>query len=328
MNIFLTFDYELFFGHPTGSAEKCILSPTRELIRIADKHQVRFTFFVDIGYIIQLEKWSTKFEHLKVDLENIIGQLKVLKEKGHDLQLHIHPHWETAHYENGEWRFDMRGNYKLADFKDDQVEEIVNSYKSKLEEINGEPVYGFRAGGWCLQPFDRFKSIFQNAGIRIDSTVFQGAHMKTDHYYFDFRGAPNKGRYRFEDNLCEENEAGTFLELPIGGYRYSPFFFWQLYILGRLLPRRHKMLGDGNFISQGGKKYESLRKPIWDHVSCDGYYASKLNTITEKFYGQKRSDLVIIGHPKSMTQYSLEKIDDYILNQCKIHSFLTLADVE
>ena len=197
-----------------------------------------------------------------------------------------------------------------------------------MEEIIGHKVVGFRAGGWCLQPFDRFAPVFKKAGIKIDSTVFQGGHLSTKHYFFDFRNAPSKGRYRFENDLWTEQNKGSFLEIPIGGYKYKPGFFWRLYVLGRLIPRRHKMLGDGHFISQGGKKYESLKRPIWDHVSCDGYYASKLNTITKKFDNQNRTDLVIIGHPKSVTRYSLEKLEQYIRVQRKKHTFLTLSSAE
>ncbi len=328
MNIFLTFDYELFFGTPTGSPEKCILSPTEKLIKIASKQQVRFTFFVDIGYLIQLKKWGQRYPKLSKTYEDIAAQIKTLMAEGHDIQLHIHPHWETAKYIKGEWEFTMDNNYKLVDFTDEEVESIVLTYKSALEEITGQKINGFRAGGWCLQPFKKFSSLFKKAGISIDSTVFQGGHLETKHYYFDFRKAPDKGRYKFENDLCIEKEDGSFLELPIGGYKYTPDFFWRLYILGRLLPRRHKMVGDGNFIPQGGKKYESLKKPIWDHVSCDGYYASKLNEITNRFSRKNRTDLVIIGHPKSMTQYSFEKLDQFIQLQQKKHTFLTLADAE
>ncbi len=328
MNIFLTFDYELFFGEPTGSAEKCILSPTSKLMEIARKLNTRFTFFVDVGYIIQLEKHGVNHPELTQTSTQIKKQIKALINEGHDIQLHIHPHWETAEYKNGSWNFNIDGNYKLADFENDKIEKIVFDYKSKLEEITGTKTIGYRAGGWCLQPFEKFSSIFKKAGISIDSTVFQGGHLETKHYFFDFRKAPSRGRYRFENDLCTEEEDGHFLELPIGGYKYKPGFFWRLYILGRLIPRRHKMVGDGNFISQGGKKYESLKRPIWDHVSCDGYYASKLNTITTNFARQNRSDLVVIGHPKSMTKFSFEKLEQYIKVQQKKNSFLTLSAAE
>ncbi|MDX1651492.1 MAG: polysaccharide deacetylase family protein [Brumimicrobium sp.] len=326
MNLLLTFDYELFFGKPTGTVSRCILQPTKRLIALGQKHNVKFTFFIDIGFIMRLEALKDKFKALNEDYLQITAQIKELINNGHDLQLHIHPHWDYAHFNGENWEIDLDGHYKLADFDEAESSSIIKRYKIALEKLTGKKITGFRAGGWCLQPFSQFYTTFKEAGIKKDSTVFPGAKLESKHYYFDFRNAPTKGRYFFEDDLCMENKDGYFLELPIGGYKYHPLFFWRLYALGRLFPSRHKMAGDGNFIAQPGKKFTSLKKSTWDHVSCDGYYAQKLNTITNKFHSKGRSDLVIIGHPKSMTLFSLEKLDEYIGLQKNKHSFITLSE--
>ncbi len=44
MNIFLTFDYELFFGEKTGTVEKCMINPTNELLKISKKYSIPMTF--------------------------------------------------------------------------------------------------------------------------------------------------------------------------------------------------------------------------------------------------------------------------------------------
>ena len=56
MKILLTFDYELFFGTSTGTPYKCMIKPTNELIKIAERHNIRYSFFIDCGYIIKLEQ--------------------------------------------------------------------------------------------------------------------------------------------------------------------------------------------------------------------------------------------------------------------------------
>ena len=94
MNIFLTFDYELFFGENPGSVEKCMLEPTRDLLRIAKGRNVSYTFFVDIGYIIRAEEYP----ELEEEVSKVKTQLLHLVSLGHDLQLHVHPHWENAEY--------------------------------------------------------------------------------------------------------------------------------------------------------------------------------------------------------------------------------------
>jgi len=65
MNIYLTLDYEIYFGENHGTVEKCIIYPTSELIRIAEKHNVRFSFFVDCGFILKLDEFRKKFPALE-----------------------------------------------------------------------------------------------------------------------------------------------------------------------------------------------------------------------------------------------------------------------
>lgn len=328
MNVFLTMDYELFFGDPSGSAEKCMLDPTEKLIQLSQKHKIGMTYFVDVGYLIQLEKQGVTYSELKATYDLIVKQLQKLLETGNDVQLHIHPHWEAAKYDGLRWDMCVDGNYKLSDFSPEKVEDIVVRYKQKLEEIIDRKVHGFRAGGWCLQPFSLVKDIFKKVGIQYDSTVFPGAALKTNHYAFDFKNAPKElGRYRFESDLCVADPKGSFIELPIGGWKYHPIFYWNLYVKGRLRPDLHKMMGDGQFISQGGRKYAQLSKSSWNHVSCDGYFAQKLPKITTHFAHKKRSDLVVIGHPKGQTKFSLKKLDNYIERFKTKTNFLTFKDL-
>jgi hypothetical protein len=56
MDIYLTFDYELYFGEPTGSIEKCIIEPTEALLKVADEFGVKLVQFVDCGYLKKLQE--------------------------------------------------------------------------------------------------------------------------------------------------------------------------------------------------------------------------------------------------------------------------------
>lgn len=327
MNIFLTFDYELFFGEIKGTVQKSIIEPTEKLMEIAEKHNVCFTFFVDVGYLIQLEKFKNHYPNLQIDYQMIMDNIKLLLSKGHDLELHVHPHWETATYDGGEWSFDAVNFYKLTDFNQEDLNLIFSKYHKYLSNALGYKTPVFRAGGWCLQPFEKVKQSFVDNEIKIDSTVFPGGFFDKGSYYFDFRNAPNIGRYFFENDLCVEDKQGRFLEIPIGGWKYKPIFYWKLYVLGRLSPKYHKMLGDGFALSQPGRKWKNLKYGSWNHVSCDGYFAAELEKITNKYSKQNRSDLAIIGHPKGMTLFSLKKLDSYIGKMIKNgHVFKTLKE--
>ncbi len=324
MNVFLTFDYELFFGSASGTVQKCLIEPTNRLLDLSRKYHAPMTFFVDIGYIIALERQLNDFSILKMDYDLVIDQIQEMIVAGCDVQLHIHPHWEKTHFDGEKWQFVTKNAYKLADFEAEERERIIRTYKSKLDSIIGRNTHTFRAGGWCIQPFDQLEKLFQELEIKYDSSVFSRGHFEAGEYSFDFRNAPTKDQYRFQNDVCTENENGFFTEFPIGSYRYSPLFYWRLYILGRLNPASHKMIGDGIFMSQPGRKKQVLTHFTWNHASTDGFYASKLAKITEIAFKKRQQNLVFIGHPKSCTLYSLNLLDRYIAkynSRCKFTHF-------
>ena len=304
-----------------------MIEPTNRLIELAETHDVRYTFFVDVGYICRLEEYMEEEPQLRQDYRVVCDQLTTLVRKGHDLQLHIHPHWERSTFENGKWTCNTKDAYRLNDFTDDEIAAIFKKYKAKLDGFRLSPCQAFRAGGWCIQPFNRLKPFFEEHQITIDSSVFPGGYFHSGNYYFDFRNAPLKSSYTFENDVCEEEENGKFTEFPIASYRYSPLFYWRLYVLGRLFPNQHKMIGDGKFMDQPGRKRSVLTRWTWNHVSTDGYYSSLLPKIFKHYKQRKWSSLVVIGHPKSMTNYSFRKLQQFIDGQGKKYVFRSFNDL-
>jgi hypothetical protein len=114
MKIHLSFDYELFFGANSGTVQKCMLEPTERLLALATKHQVPLIFFVDAGYLHALQKHQHEASCAK-DYALVKAQLVKIHQSGHEIGLHIHPHWEDSVFENGKWNISTR-RYKLADF--------------------------------------------------------------------------------------------------------------------------------------------------------------------------------------------------------------------
>ena len=319
MRIFLTYDYELFFGKESGTVTKCMMEPTNDLLLLAKDKSVYYTFFVDVGYLVAAEKYP----ELTAELEQVKAQIKEMISNGHDVQLHIHPHWESSVWKEGKWEMNTEGNYRLADFDPSERTRIIKTYKSKLESIIGRPCNAFRAGGWCIQPFDELKDDFIANQIKIDSSVIPGDLMITNNYYLDFRTAPKLSKYRFEDDVCKADDKGKFIEYPISSLRYSPLFFWQLYVLGRISPDKHKMIGDGKFISQGGRRKRVLTTYSTHHVSTDGYYAKKLEAGLQKAINLGHEEMVVIGHPKGNTKYSVQMLEKFIEGNYTKHSFTT-----
>ena len=298
MNIYLTLDYEIYFGEQHGSVTKCIIEPVNRLREISKRTGVLMTYFIDIGHVIALERNIPKFPELKIDLDLLIKNIKDLVNEGNDCQLHIHPHWETS------------------------------TYKNKLESITKLPVNSFRAGGWCLQPFSKIKDVFIQTEIKIDSTVFPEGKSNSKYYFYDFTNCPKKSNWKFSNNLCEEDENGDFLELPISSYNYSPLFFWKLFLLGNLFPKNHKPLGDGKPMPSIGFRKKVLTKGGRFSANLEGYYVTKLPAIIKQNKNKGYQDTVILGHPKALTKFSLIKLEEQINKLKSKNSFMRFSDVK
>ena len=329
MKVFLTLDYELFFGDNPGTIEKCMLEPTNLLLDLAEKHKIGMTFFVDAGHLSRILELKAQFPQLQAEEDKIIKQLNRILSVGCDIQLHIHPHWEDAKFDGVKWQMNVGGNYKLSDFSTETAAEIFRKYKRVLEQTITRKVHSFRAGGWCIQPFMHIKDVMQEEGVRYDTSVFPGGKMITGDYEFDFTKAPkNLGRWKFSSDECQPDAAGYFTEIPIATYRYNPLFYWELFAWGRIYPSHHKFIGDGNYIPQPGRRKELLTTFSWNHASLDGYYAKKMKTICTFYLKQKRTDLVYIGHPKGLTRYSLSKLDQFIKEMKNKVDFTTFNQLD
>jgi hypothetical protein len=329
MKILLTFDYELFFGAKVGSFERCILEPVNELVRIGNKYDVKYTFFVDAGYLSRLNSYHTN-KSCRQERSINLRIIEELLRNGHDIQLHIHPHWEDSSYSESGW--DINPNrYRLSQFSKNEIEGIVFRYKDTLTSIVGDNIFAYRAGGWCIQPFDKIKDALKENNIWMDSTVFSGGISLSSTHFFDFRNAPNDTMWRFEDDPLIKRPGGFFTELPISSLFIGPIFYWKFAISRKLGGNLHKAYGDG--VPIGKTKSELFRLLInggQSVASTDGYKILGLfNAYNDykKRYGDN-GYFVTIGHPKACTLFSLKMLERFILTNLDSNEFITCEEVE
>jgi len=307
MRISLTFDHELYFGTPSGSAEQCLLKPADALLNLARKYNMKFTWFVDAGYLMALQKYALAEPSLAQDFAKIREQLRVMVEEGHEIGLHIHPHWDNSKFVHGQWIHPTQG-FKLSDYKQEEAEEIVRRYNEVLKNVTGYIPVSYRAGGWCLQPFAPLKNVFEEIGIQYDSTVFKGGYYQGYPFDYDFRKTPSTSKWNFSDDICKEDKDGKFLELPINSTYLSPAFYWNLFVQGRLNKSLHKGMGDGNPIPAKGLLKKYLSQGAISAVSTDGYLVNSLFKVRAE---NKKDFIVTIGHPKATSFYTLQRLEEY-----------------
>lgn len=313
MRTLLTLDYEVFFGRQTGSVARCVLEPTAALIDVAARHGAKLVFFVDAGFLLRLRAEMKGSARLAADHDALCRQVEALSRAGHEIQLHIHPHWEDSRWTGEGWDIDVR-RYALQSFSPAEVHDIVGRYTAVLRELAGpDAAFAFRAGGWVIQPFQGIRSALLAHGVTIDSTVFAGGLSESPVQPYDFRGAPAKSRWRFDADPLVEAPHGPFLEVPIASRTLPPSFFWRLAAARKLGGARHRAFGDGAPLAmEGGDLRRRLTRATNSVVSLDGYKASFLAQSAREWQALGHEDFVAIGHPKALTPYSLERLDQFL----------------
>lgn len=310
MNVHITFDYELFFGTYSGSAEKCLLEPTSRLLELGQQHQAYFTFFVDAGYIYQLQQHAHDAACAQT-LKKVGSQLTTLLQAGHEIGLHIHPHWEDSFFKNGKWHMNTT-RYKASDFTKTEIQNIVNKYHTALKTITGKSCNTYRAGGWCIQPFQHIREALMAQHIFTDSSVYRGGYHQFSAHSYDFRKAPDATEWRFDTDECVPAENGRFTELAITPLTLSPVFYWQLYLNMKLNPDFYKPLGDGMWLKDKKKIYRQFYRQTHHFACCDGYFASTLIPAFKTLSKQHKKRMVILGHPKSLAPCSFLYLEQFI----------------
>lgn len=327
MQILLTFDYELFFGARTGSAQRTLVEPSDALLDLARIRKVPLVFFVDAAYIAALNRERKAHRAVQADYDAVCRQVERIARAGHEIQLHIHPHWEDCRWVDGAWRVNTR-RYRLHDFDDVDIPVLVQSYVDILRGLAGaDHAYVYRAGGWMIQPFDRLRSGLLKAGVRIDSTVFFGGLERGIERTFDFRGAPRYGHWRFDRDPCVPDPAGTFVEVPIASQDVGPAFYWRLALHRTLGGESAKPFGDGSPIEPG--RSDMLRKLLGATntvVSMDGYKSVLLEQAYRRYAAAQANEFVVIGHPKSMSPFSMKRLNAF-LDERRSSSVSTFREV-
>lgn len=327
MRILITLDYEVFLGEKTGSVTNNLIIPLNELTSVANKYGIKFSLFVDASYIYMLKKLGKKHSKLRNDYNKICANLKKLSKEGHDIELHIHPHWFFSTFNGDKW-ISNSTHYKLSDLKKDNAEEIFSESKKLLEEITNKKIIAFRAGGFSAQPTDLLTHLFIKNDIKIDSSVYTGAYYNSQSQQYDYRKTCNKELYNFSDDICKEDINGEFTEIPISTLNISPYFYWKL--------ASRKLIGINSDIKWGDgisikTSYESiirrLAKKSNAMATIDGYKISYLPKLCDLRKKEGKNLTTIIGHPKLATSYSVKKFTDF----CKIYShddnFVTIKEL-
>lgn len=219
--VVLSVDYEIF-GNGSGDVLQHVVQPAASMARICRDHGAPLTVFFEAEeYHSFAENGQPLTQALGYDpAQKIAGQVAALAAQGHDFQLHLHPEWVGARFEQGRWL--LRRDHRTVDEVFESLQETtdyVASRKQLLEELMAaggvhRKVTTYRAGAFSAQPGVKLLAALAENALLIDSSVVKGLHGGPAN--LDYRQAPSaKGPWRVKDEVSREDSGGRVWEFPI-----------------------------------------------------------------------------------------------------------------
>jgi hypothetical protein len=220
-------DYEVFMGGNYRPESEILLEPASAALDVFESIGAPVTFFADLLCLRRYRELGFGEFPDQVD-----EQLREVVRRGHDVQMHIHPHWLKTEIERREdgsthYQFDQAWLYPGPHFGEVygfMLQHLVAG-KEYLNRLLGDaaPAYrcvAYRAGGYGIVHGDReILAALEDAGYLIDSSVVPGfpGLGAAPGDPVNFGNVPRRGNYRLsrEWGLARPAESGIF-EIPVG----------------------------------------------------------------------------------------------------------------
>jgi hypothetical protein len=190
--IFLAFvdDWELS-GNGSGDLEALQLRPMRELVSIYNRHRVRGSFNAEVMQQLAFRNVQERHTEFKALADAWDAELQETLRQGHDVQLHIHPQWRDASYDNGRWT--LTSDWSILNYDADEAMQMLTEGKQYLESLlkpvdAGYKCVSFRSGSWCIAPSSFILHLLVRLGIVFDMSIVGGVRYNTRNIKLDYTG--------------------------------------------------------------------------------------------------------------------------------------------
>ncbi|ETW93306.1 MAG: hypothetical protein ETSY1_39815 [Candidatus Entotheonella factor] len=241
LGLIISNDWELF-GDGSGNYFEVQHRPLEALLQTVEDHGAPLTVMAEVA-----QQWAHQriAPHTPWARDVVAAWEAILQEtvaRGSDVQLHLHPQWLQARYEQDAWQVDY-DQWAIGDLEPTHVEAVLREGKHYLERLL-QPVQAdyeciaFRAGAYCIEPSHNVIPSLQKLGFLCDSSVTKGLYQPQ---YYDYRDAhgrlvpwfvsPSSVKYKHD---CNEG----LLEIPIYAHEsvdspllrkfLSPWLFYRM----------------------------------------------------------------------------------------------------
>jgi hypothetical protein len=328
----ITFDYELSLGRNFLPPEKVLFEPSKQVLDLCAKLSCPTTFFPDVCSV-----WAHRKYGLDAYADSFESQMKQALLAGHDVQLHLHPHWLASRFENNEWLvstdkmylhelpFDSSSNSAGA-----LVRRGIKYLDDLLRPINADyNCFAFRAAGSALQPREDeiIKTLLDN-GIKMDVSVTKFLTLNLDTVKIDYKIVPAHSIWRMSPESGTRLEAAEgLLEVPIATFQSGLGarigFLWRRarsikQRRGTTISRAKHQSRLANIRTLALQNLRYVTTNPWYILSCDTKgFNSKM--ILDGFHQYvKRHDteetvyVTMMNHPKLMFDTQMKMLEDFI----------------
>jgi len=348
MDLILTLDYEIF-GKGSGDVFTHMIDPTDEFLRICDYEGVKVTIFFEVLEFLKIkEEWESgnRMGYGRNPAEAIEAQLQTAYRNGHDIQLHLHPQWVNAKYDNG-WEVDKRyWRLPLVNVEECgcSIEELLVLGKEAIENIirpldDSYRCNILRAADFNIYPSQEICQAMRAVGIVADSSIIPGAHADDGYSFFDYTDIPSSIPYwfvndedlmDFGDNFLRNDSLIEFPIFAMSMKRYKKFDYHRIRVKmknAQYALRRLRQKTDNKGFRDSLKYYLEGESVPWDFSLCSfwrmkNFYSRALEI--EKESDNRPHPFIMIGHSKEfMNRNSLARFLKFARKHNVKHSTLT-----
>ena len=189
IHLALTHDWELR-GDGSGDIEQIQFAPMHRLLEIYEKVGARTTILPDVMQQMAFRRCESTHPNLKPLADSWDEHARDAFRQGHDIQLHLHPQWRNAQYENGLWQLD--GDWSILNYDRDAAHAMLAESKNYLEHLL-RPIdadyqcLAFRAGALAAAPSAHLFKSLANLEIPLDVSIAAGLFVNEHNLQLDYR---------------------------------------------------------------------------------------------------------------------------------------------
>jgi len=181
-------DWELS-GNGSGDVRQLQFEPLRRLVAIYNELGIHGSFNAEVMQQITFRQHQDQHPNLKALADEWDETVRETFRQGHDIQLHIHPQWQNAEYQDGHWK--LTADWSILNYSFKAAQQMLQRGKEYLEHLlqDIDPHYrcvSFRSGAWCIAPSPHMLDLLVQLGIVFDMSIVAGVKYDTRNIQLDY----------------------------------------------------------------------------------------------------------------------------------------------